>query len=165
MKAPEGWSIADPNDPAYKESVEKIKANNPKMANMFDSNNTNQFEIYLFDFGTATTKGVNNFNMKSMKDTGLTVKMYPDVAKEIIKQTNMTKTGYKVIDMPAGKTLSYWGSLKIALGDGNFFDVNSYGYMTIKGNMVYIYTFTTTPDADKVQKPIIEAMAKSVVLK
>ena len=164
IKAPKAWGKADPNDPSTKDAMEKIKANNPNLAKMVESQD-NQFALYMFDFGGDAAKGLNNMNLKVLADTGMTSAMYPDVASAILKQTGMKNSGNKVIDLPAGKALTYWGDLPVALGEGKSMDFKVYGFMIVKENMTYICTMTTTPAQDKVEKPIFEAMAKSIVLK
>ena len=164
IRAPKSWGKADPNDAVSKDAMERIKANNPKMAKMFD-NQDNRFELYMFDFGGDATKGLSNLNLKVLRDSGLTTAMYPDLADAIIKQANLKNFGHKVIDLPAGKTLSYWGELGVSLGDQQSKDFKVYGYLTVKDNMTYICTMTTTPDQDKTNKPVFDAMAKSIVLK
>jgi hypothetical protein len=164
IRAPKTWGSADPNDATSKEAMEKIKANNPKMAKMFDGQE-NQFDLYLFDFSGDASKGLNNLNLKTLKDSGLTPALYPDVAVEVVKQTNMKNSGWKVIDLPAGKTLNYWGDLSLALGDGQTITLKTQGYLTVKENIAYICTMTTTPVQEKTEKPIFDAMAKTIVLK
>ena len=164
IKAPKTWGSADPNDATSKEAMEKIKANNPKMAKMFD-NDDNKFDLYMFDFSGDASKGLSNLNLKTLKDSGLTPSLYPDVAGEVVKQTNMKNSGWKVIDLPAGKTLNYWGDLSLALGEGQSITLKTEGYLTVKENIAYICTMTTTPAQEKTVKPIFEAMAKSIILK
>ena len=165
IKTPQGWGVADPEDPATKEALEKIKKNNPKMSAMFENTDKSGYDLYLYDFSGDASQGLSNLNLKTLKDSGLTQAMYPDVAKEIVKGANMTNAGWKVVTMPMGKTLTYWGSLSVALGEGAKMDFKVYGYLVVKGNMCYICTMTTTPQKDKEQKPIFEEMAKSITLK
>ncbi len=164
VKAPKGWGNSDPNDASSKEAMEVIKKNNPNMAKMFE-NQDNQFALYMYDFSGDATKGLNNLNLKILKDSGLTQAMYPDVAAQVLEMTKLKKSGWKVVDLPAGKTLSYWGELTVALGDNAKMDFKIYGYLTVKDNLTYICTMTTTPEQDKAQKPIFDAMAKTIVLK
>jgi hypothetical protein len=164
INAPKGWGNADPNDASSKAAVEKIKANNPKMAKMYDAP-ANKFDLYLFDYASDASKGLNNIVVTTIKDSGLTPDLYPDVATEVFKQTGMKNPGSKVIDLPAGKTLSYWGELPVAMGEGVTINFKVFGYMVIKGNSTYICTMTTLLEREKTQKPIFDAMAKSIVLK
>ena len=164
IKTPKSWQNSDPNDPASKAAMETIKKNNPNMAKLFE-NQDNQFELYLLDISGDASKGLNNLNLKVLKDSGLTSAMYGDVAAGILKQTGMKNSGWKLIELPAGKSMTYWGELAIALGEGQTMNLKVYGYLITKANMTYICTMTTMPDKDKVQKPIFEAMAKSILLK
>ena len=164
IKAPKGWGTPDSNDPGMKEAREQFKANNPTLAKLSEGKD-NQFELYIIDFGGDPTKGTNNLNLKVLKDSGITPAMYPNIVPQLIDLIKLKKAGWKVVDLPAGKTLTYWGELTIALGDKKTFDISAHGYMTVKDNLTYICTMTTTPEQDKVQKPIFDEMAKSIVLK
>jgi hypothetical protein len=164
IKTPKSWQNSDPNDPASKEAMETIKKNNPNMAKLFE-NQDNQFELYVLDLGGDPQRGLNNMNLKVLKDSGLTTAMYSDVAVGILKQTGMKNSGWKLIELPAGKSVTYWGELAISMGEQQTMNLKVYGYLITKKNMTYICTMTTTPDKDKVQKPIFDAMAKSIALK
>ena len=164
IKAPEGWAIGDPNDPAYKEGIEKVRKENPKLLPAASAN-LDQNELMLIDFSNIGGVGISNFILKTMKDTGLTTKMYPDVAKAVISQAKLQKSGWKLVDLPAGKSVNYWGITTIQLGEGKSIDIFTNGYMTIKSNRTYISTFTTTGDMEKAQRPNFEAMAQSIILK
>jgi hypothetical protein len=164
IKAPKSWGINDPNDAVSKQAIEVIKKHNPKLAAIYDDND-NQYAMKLFELGGASSKGVNNFNLKTIPDTELTPNLYPEVGAAILKETGMTKTGQKVLDLPNGKTLCYWGEMAVKLSPTETLNLKLYGYLMAKGKTVYICTMTTTPDQDKTQKPIYEAMAKSITLK
>jgi hypothetical protein len=164
IKTPKSWQNSDPNNPASKAAMETIKKNNPKMAKLFE-NQDNQFELYLLDIGGDSSKGLNNVNLKVLKDSGLTAAMYPEVAAGILKQTGMKNSGWKLLTLPAGKSMTYWGDLAVSLGEGHTMNLKVYGYLITKANMSYICTMTTMPERDKVQKPIFEAMAQTMTLK
>ena len=164
IKTPKSWQNSDPNDPASKAAMETIKKNNPNMAKLFE-NQDNQFELYLLDLGGDSVNGLNNVNLKVLKDSGLTIAMYPDVAAGILKQTGMKNSGWKLLTLPAGKSMTYWGDLAVSLGEGKTMNLKVYGYLITKANMTYICTMTTMPERDKMQKPIFDAMSKSITLK
>lgn len=163
IKAPDGWAIGDANDPVYKDGVEKVRKSNPKLIPAVSA--LDKSDLMLIDFTNIAGAGISNFVLKSIKDSGLTTKMYPDVAKAVIDQAKLQKSGWKLVDLPGGKSVNYWGILPVAIGDGKSIDIFTFGFMTIKGNLTYISTFTTTGDLEKVQKPIFEAMAQTISLK
>ena len=163
IKAPKSWGPANPDDDATKAELAKIKANNPQLAKIFEKRDSN-FDLYLLDYDDAA-KGVTNLNVLTIKDSGLTTEMYPEMASELFKQASLKDTGYKVIDQPVGKMLTYWGVLVVRLGDGKTMNFKANGYVCIKDDVTYICTMTSSADADKIQKPVFDAMAKTIVLK
>ncbi len=134
IKAPKSWESTDPNNASSKAAMETIKKNNPNMAKLFE-NQDNQFELYVLDLSGDPIKGLNNMNLKVLKDSGLTTAMYPDVAVGILKQTGMKNSSWKLIDLPAGKSVTYWGELAISLGEEQTMNLKVYGYLITKKNM------------------------------
>ena len=164
IKTPDGWAIADPNDESFKQGIEKVKKDNPNVLNFIPAG-VDQYDLFLLDFSNVGGSGISNFNLKILKDSGLTAKMYPDLAKEIIKQAKLKKSGWKLLDLPCGKSITYWGVLELVVGEGKKMEMNTLGYVTVKANMCYISSMVTSGDMDKVQRPVFEAMAQSITLK
>lgn len=164
LRAPKEWGNGDPTDISSKETIERIRKNNPAMAKMLATQDKT-FLLYMFDFSDDPATGLNNLNVKALKDSGLTAAMYPDVAVQVLEVTKMKKASWKVIDLPAGKTLFYTGDLPFALDEKTNMEFKVYGYLIVKDNVTYICTMMTTPAKDKGQKPIFEAIAKTIVLK
>ncbi|MEQ1935958.1 MAG: hypothetical protein ABL962_19050 [Fimbriimonadaceae bacterium] len=143
IKCPEGWGLADPTDPAMIKARDEMLARNPALAKAV-KNPTNDYDLMLIDYSSDPGKTVRNMNVKYAKDSGLTTKMYPDLAKQILGQLTLKKSGWKVIKLPSGESLTYWGQMTVEAAEGVSFETLITGYITVKGRNLYISTFTGT---------------------
>jgi hypothetical protein len=163
IKAPKGWGTSNPDDPNSKEADEKFKKNNPQIAAMAEK--APNYDLFLMDIGDPSIINSNNVSVVSAKDSGLTTAMYPQVAQGIIREAKLEKSGWKELELPSGKSVTYWGQLPVVIDEKTNANVSVIGYVVAKGNTVYICTMATSAAEMKVQKPIYEAMAKTIVLK
>ena len=163
LKAPKGWGTTDPEDPARKAADEKIKKNNPRIAAFAE--NSPKYDLFLVDYGDLGLQTSGSVSLISIKASGLTAATYPQIAQGIIDQAKLEKSGWKEVDLPVGKSVMYWGQLSVVVDEKTKMSVSMIGYVVATDNIVYICTMGTETGQMKAQKPIFEAIAKSIAVK
>lgn len=145
--APSSWILGDTENEQFKAAYQKIKENNPKLAESMSSNLSDKYILTLFDLQGAGEGAVvaDCLNIVKQPHGGLTVKMYGDVAKELQKGLPLKgKLENKVIDTANGKTLTYWGTIDVKGPDNVTRSLDLLGVMFLKSENVYIATFVTS---------------------
>ncbi|HZH98673.1 MAG TPA: hypothetical protein VEX38_06850 [Fimbriimonadaceae bacterium] len=165
INAPEAWILGDAKDPAFKEQLEKIKQNNPKLATFMNPATDEKVIAMLFDTSDEIEDGhMDNVQIMKQPHGGLTTKMYGDVAKQMAKMLQIEgKMQHKVIDTAGGKTLTYWYTQPINLPTGQKLDMGVLGAMFLKGENLYIITFGTGGKLAE-KRPVWDEMLKSIKL-
>jgi hypothetical protein len=168
LQTPPTWYVADDSDPEYIKRVEEVRKNNPKLGAMMSgggSTDKNQI-LRMMDGADDGTDGyLDNFNLVKRPAGGLTEKYFKEVGDEILKQMPFRKKGeYKIIDTPLGKALSYWGTMDIALADKSKLGVDLLGYMLVKNDNLYVFSFGASEGNMKNRKETYEKILKSAKL-
>lgn len=146
FQMPSTWILGDVNDPTYKANYEKIKQNNPALAASMDNQaNDENMQLYMLDGADSQDDGFwDNLNVKAQVIPGMSPKLYKDVADVMLKQMPFKGKGeYKIVDMPHGKTLTYWGTIKVVTPDKREIGMDMKGYIFSKGDKMYVLTFAT----------------------
>lgn len=163
VSTPPNWFVADDSDPAYKARVADLKKNNPKLAaSMSGSGDQNQI-LRMMDGGDKGADGyIDNFNIVKKPAGGLTDAYFPQVGAEILKMMPFkTKGEYKVLQLSNGKALSYWGTMDIKTADGGKVGVDLLGFMFVKNDNLFVYSFGTHEGNMKTKKAEYEKIVKS----
>lgn len=149
VQAPSTWYVADENDPEFKTRMEEVRKNNPELAAIMKGPAQEGQILRMLDGEDDGLDGyIDNFTIVKNVAGGLTDKMFKEVGTEILKQMPFRKEGgkkgeYKIIDTPNGKALTYWGVMDVTLPDKSSVGVDLLGYMLVKNDNLYVFTFGT----------------------
>lgn len=161
---PKNWNVADPNDPQLKQTMEKLKRDNPNMAAMFANNQSNQsIQLMAYNFAdTNLADGMENMNVIVQPNPGVTEKMYDDVGKEILSQMSFKgKSERKIVNLPVGKVLTYWGTMEVKL-EGTSLEMDVLGAFFVKGDKMFVVTVALGKDGLKKQRPMVDQIMKTI---
>lgn len=161
---PPGFMTNDPNDPALKAAYDKIKQDNPKLAKMMSNEVKNDEQtLLMYDLNDSPDDGaLDNFNVITKKNPGITDKHLGDVGKQIVASLpSVGKAEYKVIDLPFGKAVSYWGTIDMKFPDGSQKKIDLLGYMFLKGDKLHVVSFATGEAQLKEKRKTFEGIVKS----
>lgn len=162
LRFPAGWISADQDSETFKKTIEDLKKNNPKMAKMLETADNKSMALNAYDMNDDPSDGSDNMNVKVEKNPGLTEKQLGEVGKVLMQQIPFkSKKDYKVVDMPVGKTLSYWGDMEAKLEGGQVLNMQILGYIYLKSDKMVVVTFTTSGTKMEKLRPIFEKIFKS----
>jgi hypothetical protein len=161
VSVPGEWLVSDPNDPTFQAEYEKVRANNPEWAKKMSEKPVGA-ALVVYDMDAISTGKMGVLNVIKSKGNGLTTKMYGDVAKEIAKGLPLKgKLNHKILDLPVGKSLSYWGTLEIAVESGSKRELDLLAYLFLKNEDLYILQFMCDGNDLKTKRETFEKVAKS----
>ncbi|MBX3120240.1 MAG: hypothetical protein KF784_14335 [Fimbriimonadaceae bacterium] len=164
LMLPQGWGMADANDPKLKETMAKLTKENPKLVAMMKQNEGNSdIQLMSYDFSDGNLEdGMDNMNVIVKANPGITEKDYNDVGKEVLGQIPFTgKSEMKIVNLPVGKTLTYWGTMELSM-DGSKLSMDILGAFFVKGDKMYIITLTVGKDGLKNQREKLDQILKTI---
>lgn len=162
LSFPAGWVAIDQDSETFKKTIEDLKKNNPKMAQMLASADNKDMALNAYDMNDDPSDGSDNMNVKIQKNPGLTDKQLGDVGKVLMDQIPFTgKKEYKVVDMPVGKTLRYTGDMDMKLEGGQVLNMQLLGFIYLKSDKFVVVTFTTSAGKMTKQREVYEKIFKS----
>lgn len=166
FQVPPGYFMNDPNDPVAKARTEQIIKDNAKLAKMVTSPASDDQTLQMYDLNDSPDDGVlDGFNVLTVKNPGLENKHLGEVGKQTVAGLPMVGKGeYKVVDFPAGKAVSYWGTIEIKLPEGETKRMDLLGYVLLKGDKMHVVSFATAAGTLKEKKPLFEKIMKSAKL-
>lgn len=145
LSFPAGWAAIDQDAATFEKTMEELRKNNPKMAKMLESGNTKDMALQVYDLNDDPSDGADNMNVKIAKNPGVTEKDLGAVGKAILDQLPLKgKKESKIVNMPQGKTLTYWGDMDAKLESGQVLEVQIMGYLYLKADKMVILTFSTS---------------------
>jgi hypothetical protein len=144
LRFPAGWASLNQDPATLKRTVEDLKKNNPGLVNIFQNADDKDVMLQAYDLNDDPADGADNMNVKVSQNPGITDKDLGAVATEIMKQIPFKgKKEHKIVNMPAGKTLTYWGDMDAKVADKTI-AMQIVGYMYLKADKIVICTFTTS---------------------
>lgn len=162
LSFPPGWVAVDQDSATFKKTIEDLKKNNPKMAQMLEGANNKDMALNAYDMNDDPMDGSDNMNVKIQKNPGLTDKQLGEVGKVLMEQIPFTgKKEYKVVDMPVGKTLRYSGDMDAKLEGGQVLKMQILGYVYLKADKFVVITFTSSAGKMTKQREVYEKIFKS----
>lgn len=162
LSFPPGWISADQDSETFKKTIEDLKKNNPKMAQMLETADNKDMALNAYDMNDDPMDGSDNMNVKIQKNPGITDKQLGDVGKVLMDQIPFTgKKEYKVVDMPVGKTLRYSGDMDMKLEGGQVLKMQLLGFIYLKSDKFVVVTFTTSAGKMTKQREVYEKIFKS----
>jgi hypothetical protein len=162
LKFPAGWAAVDSDSAQYRKTLEDLRKNNPGLAKALEGADQKDLALQVYDLNDDPTDGSDNMNVKVAKNPGITDKDLGEVGKVMIKDIPFKgKKEYKVIDMPFGKTLTYWGDMDAKLEDGRTLNIQILGYLYLKADKFVVCTFTTSNGKLPKLKEVFEKVMKS----
>jgi hypothetical protein len=164
IKLPQTWGILDANDPNFQAALRKINELNPKLAKSMDPSKPTNYALQCYDYGDDISDGaMDNMNVVIAKNPGITEKEYGLVGNEILKGIEWDGKGnQKVVSMPQGKMLHYWGTMKFKVDETTTSKADVMGYLMIKGENLYILTFSMGGGQMGKKRENVEKMMKTV---
>lgn len=133
--APEGWTKIDGNDKVFNDATAKL---DPAAKQQLITG-AMAMELMAMDFKSPNTGFASNMNIvdsgpgQPASDAELEAGF-----KQIESQFAGAKMEHKIVKLPIGSALNYWGS--IAMG-GQAYDI--LGYALSGGGRVYVFTFSS----------------------
>lgn len=160
LSLPPQYLLTNSDDPTAQAEYEKIRQNNPKMAKMMDEKPQNAI-LSAVNMDEVMTGKVGVVQVMKSPNGGLTHAMYGAVAKEIAKGLTMKgKLEHKIVDLPVGKTLTYWGTMILNTEAGKQ-EMDILAYLFLKGEDLYILQFVSEAGGLKANRETWEKIAKS----
>lgn len=162
LSFPPGWVAIDQDSDTFKKTIEDLKKNNPKMADMLSKADNKDMALNAFDTSDDPSDGSDNMNVKIQKNPGLAEGQLGEVGKVLMEQIPFTgKKEYKVVDMPVGKTLRYSGDMDAKLEGGQVLKMQLLGYVYLKSDKLVVVTFTTSAGKMTKLREVYEKVFKS----
>jgi hypothetical protein len=145
LKFPAGWTAVDQDSAAFQKTIEELRKNNPNMVKMLEGTDGKDMALQVFDLNDDPSDGADNMNLKIAKNPGITDKDLGEVGKAILAQMPFKgKKESKIVNMPQGKTLTYWGDMETKLEGGQVLNIQVMGYLYLKADKMLIITFSTS---------------------
>jgi hypothetical protein len=159
---PSGWTMIDLDSEVFKKTVEELKKNNPKMAQMLEGAHNKDLALQVFDLNDDPSDGPDNMIAKIMKNPGITDKDLGAVGKAVVDQLPYKgKKESKIVNMPHGKTLVFSGEMDMKLETGQVLNVQQVGYLYLKADKLVILTFSTSNGKMSKLRETFEKIVKS----
>lgn len=161
---PQGWGMADANDPKLKDTLDKLAKENPHLANMMKQRaNQDDIKLMAYDFSDANLEdGMDNMNVIIMKNPGLTEKDYPAVGKEVLDSIPFKGKGEtKVVNLSFGKAVTYWGTMEVSV-EKTTLQMDLLGAVFVKGDKMFVVTLTVGKDGLKNQRAKLDQIMQTI---
>lgn len=162
MQFPPGWTAINQDQATFEQTIEQLQKNNPKMANLLTKSANKDLALQVFDLNDDPTDGGDNMSVQITKNPGITDKDLGAMGKPLLEQMKLQgKKEAKVVNLPFGKALNYFGDLPLKMDGGLTLNMQIFGYLYLKGDKMIVVTFATTNGKLEKLRPTFEKIVKS----
>lgn len=164
--ASNAWVAVGSADPKIKKLLQKVLEKNPGFK-QFMNQPGNKFTLAAFDTSDSTAdRFMDNMNVVVQSAQGASQSDLPQIGAQMKQALNgQGEIAYEVVNLPTGKALRYWGSMRF-IGPQNQTVASQFlAYALIHKGNIYFITFSTLKGQMDKKKAGFEKVMKSIRLK